>query len=385
MSWFARLVLMVLLVAAATGSWHFYNDGWLQFGGGDKSAEKPAPEVPATEAHPNAPVTAHSADAAADEARAPAFDIVRVGDSGDMIIAGVAPAGWTVRVMAQGRIIGETAAGADGSWMVMPEAPLRAGDHSLSLMAEAPDAVRSLWGRERVAVSLAPDGAPAVVALSQDNEPTRLLQAGPMPDRARSDANASGPSVAFSAVDYEDEGQTGRLYISGAAQPGARVALYLDNRFIGSAKADAEGAWEFGLTDIIEAGTQALRADHIDMNSGKVLSRAEVQFNPRGLAVASAEGGETRTAMTDIAGERRLRNQLPEGERSASASSDQIATGGRLAQGQAVIVRRGDTLWHIAEAHYGSGMRYTKIFRGNRDQIRNPHLIYPGQQFDLPN
>jgi len=29
-------------------------------------------------------------------------------------------------------------------------------------------------------------------------------------------------------------------------------------------------------------------------------------------------------------------------------------------------------------------VRYTKIFRGNQDQIRNPNRIYPGQRFDLP-
>ncbi|MDH3580432.1 MAG: LysM peptidoglycan-binding domain-containing protein, partial [Hyphomicrobiales bacterium] len=55
-----------------------------------------------------------------------------------------------------------------------------------------------------------------------------------------------------------------------------------------------------------------------------------------------------------------------------------------LQQKRSILVRRGDTLWHIARRRYGRGIRYTAIYRNNRDQIRNPHLIYPGQEFRLP-
>jgi nucleoid-associated protein YgaU len=47
-------------------------------------------------------------------------------------------------------------------------------------------------------------------------------------------------------------------------------------------------------------------------------------------------------------------------------------------------VVRGDNLWNIARAHYGEGWRHTMIFEANKDQIRNPHLIYPGQVFSIP-
>jgi len=42
-------------------------------------------------------------------------------------------------------------------------------------------------------------------------------------------------------------------------------------------------------------------------------------------------------------------------------------------------------LWQIARQLYGSGVRYTLIFRENSEQIRDPDLIYPGQIFKLPN
>lgn len=47
-------------------------------------------------------------------------------------------------------------------------------------------------------------------------------------------------------------------------------------------------------------------------------------------------------------------------------------------------VKKGDTLWGIAKKYYGNGAKYTKIYDANRDQIKNPNLIYPGQVFTIP-
>jgi LysM repeat protein len=48
------------------------------------------------------------------------------------------------------------------------------------------------------------------------------------------------------------------------------------------------------------------------------------------------------------------------------------------------VVRRGDTLWAIAKKYYGSGLQYPKIYNANRDKIKNPNLIYPGQKLVIP-
>ena len=55
----------------------------------------------------------------------------------------------------------------------------------------------------------------------------------------------------------------------------------------------------------------------------------------------------------------------------------------RFAGGK-VIIRRGDTLWAISRRVYGRGIHYRTIYRANRDQIRRPSLIYPGQVFVIP-
>lgn len=47
-------------------------------------------------------------------------------------------------------------------------------------------------------------------------------------------------------------------------------------------------------------------------------------------------------------------------------------------------VKAGDSLWKIAQRIYGNGNQWTKIYEANRDKIKNPDLIYPGQQFVIP-
>lgn len=49
-----------------------------------------------------------------------------------------------------------------------------------------------------------------------------------------------------------------------------------------------------------------------------------------------------------------------------------------------VVVQPGNNLWRIARQVYGRGTRFTVIYAANREQIRDPRLIYPGQVFALP-
>lgn len=47
-------------------------------------------------------------------------------------------------------------------------------------------------------------------------------------------------------------------------------------------------------------------------------------------------------------------------------------------------VKSGDTLWAIAKKYYGNGAQYPKIVDANKDKIKNPSLIYPGQILTIP-
>jgi nucleoid-associated protein YgaU len=48
------------------------------------------------------------------------------------------------------------------------------------------------------------------------------------------------------------------------------------------------------------------------------------------------------------------------------------------------VVKKGDTLWSIAERHYGAGRRYNRIYAANRRRIRSAHWIEPCQRVYLP-
>lgn len=47
-------------------------------------------------------------------------------------------------------------------------------------------------------------------------------------------------------------------------------------------------------------------------------------------------------------------------------------------------VKKGDTLWKIAEKYYGDGNLYKKIFEANRTILKNPDIIQIGQKLHIP-
>jgi LysM repeat protein len=47
-------------------------------------------------------------------------------------------------------------------------------------------------------------------------------------------------------------------------------------------------------------------------------------------------------------------------------------------------VKSGDSLSKIAKDVYDDGSRYMKIFEANKDQLKDPNMIQPGQKLVLP-
>jgi nucleoid-associated protein YgaU len=46
-------------------------------------------------------------------------------------------------------------------------------------------------------------------------------------------------------------------------------------------------------------------------------------------------------------------------------------------------VQKGDSLWKIAQKFYGDGNKWKKIFEDNKEVIKDPDLIYPGQKIRI--
>jgi nucleoid-associated protein YgaU len=51
---------------------------------------------------------------------------------------------------------------------------------------------------------------------------------------------------------------------------------------------------------------------------------------------------------------------------------------------QTHVVQSGDTLSKIAQKYYGDPALYDKIFQANRDVLKDPNKIFPGQKLKIP-
>ena len=49
-----------------------------------------------------------------------------------------------------------------------------------------------------------------------------------------------------------------------------------------------------------------------------------------------------------------------------------------------VTVKAGDSLSKIAKRQYGDMNQWSRISEANRDQIKDPDLIHPGQKLKIP-
>jgi nucleoid-associated protein YgaU len=54
------------------------------------------------------------------------------------------------------------------------------------------------------------------------------------------------------------------------------------------------------------------------------------------------------------------------------------------AESEPYEVREGDTLWSIAELVLGDASLWPALYRANRDRIKDPREVYPGQRLTVP-
>jgi len=285
----------------------------------------------------------------------PSFDIVRINPRGDAVMAGRATPGADVVLRDGDRDLGRARADAQGNWVFLPAQPLAPGARELSILERVPggDDRRS----ESTVVLVVPDeaakaaGTTAMAVLSTPGAAPRMLQGpesgqatptAPVPSTPPSatpnpQARAATPArLGVDAVDYDEHGE---VRFAGTAEAGATLRLYVNNQPIGDATADALGRWTLAPEAPISAGDHTLRLDQVGAG-GRVANRVELPFH-----------------------------------RQAKAAADDT---GR------VVVQPGQSLWQIARQAYGQGTRFTVIYAANKDTIRDPRLIYPGQTFTLP-
>lgn len=61
-----------------------------------------------------------------------------------------------------------------------------------------------------------------------------------------------------------------------------------------------------------------------------------------------------------------------------------VQSGGSSTATKIYVVKSGDSLSKIAKREYGDAGAWKAIFEANKDQIKNPDLIHPGQKLKIP-
>lgn len=204
----------------------------------------------------------------------------------------------------------------------------------------------------------AAEGSTPTATATTDNQPVLPNTAAVAPtviiagrdgvriNRPRSDTPpAVQDAVALDSIAYSDAGEVNLSGRSGG--DGAFVRVYVDNKPVTTSRIAADGTWKTDLPEV-DTGIYTLRIDEVD-DEGTVTSRVETPFKREERdKLAQPQGSDPKPAV------------------------------------QAITVQPGSTLWAIARDRYGEGQMYVRVFEANKDRIRDPNLIYPGQIFDLP-
>ena len=295
----------------------------------------------------------------------PTFDVARIEPTGEAVIAGRAAPGATVELLRDGEVHDRAVADKSGQFVIVPP-KLPPGTYDLTLRSKAPDGTVAT-SQQRVTASLEPRSTERpVVALVTPNKPTVVL----------SQPGAPKPGTGALVVETVEIEPGGKFHVSGQARPGAALRLYLNDSFVTSVTAGADGRFAVTINEGVAPGSYRVRLDEAS-SSGTVRARAEVPFNvPDPTASVWAQ---SKTILPYSAAPRLATagtTVLPDsGSPSSTVVVPKITT---------TTVSRGDSLWRLSQVSYGAGTRYAVIYKANREQIRNPNLIYPGQVFVVP-
>ncbi len=313
---------------------------------------------------------------ATSSASVPAFDVVRIEPSGRTLVAGNAGPNVDIAILLEGQEIATTTTDASGKFVSFLNIEPSDTARVMSLVQKGAGGVAS---EETVIISATPVASASASASASETTTaqdttaedstaegtstetptttetaaipapvtTTVLLKKPDGVTVLQSPNEVGPdvmsSVALDAISYSDAGD---VQLSGRSDQTGFVRVYLDNTPVTTSRIEEDGNWRMELPDV-DTGVYTLRVDEVK-DDGTVVSRVETPFK--------REDQEALAAVT---------------EQATSAA-------------QVITVQPGSSLWAIADERYGNGVMYVRVFEVNRERIRNPDLIYPGQIFALP-
>jgi nucleoid-associated protein YgaU len=327
------------------------------------------------------------------EIRLPSFDLVRVERNGSIVVAGETSPNARVEIVNGALVIGHTVAGPEGDFAIAVDEPLEPGAYQLKLRSTMPEGTVAV--SQKVAVIAIPEteGGQVLVLIEQPGEPSELVtvpeaasskppavaaqvEAGLSPLSAGSSAVAPNGNIKVAIEAVEIEGR--KIFLAGVANPNRRVRAYINDVLLGDTETSPAGRFLIEAERDVPAGEHIIHVEVLGPDGVEVIAGATVPFE--------REFGETVAAVAPTALNAAVLAAAPHDttmENGPAAASEELAP--KLQSvANAVIIRRGDTLWRISRRVYGHGIRYSTIYLANRGQISDPNRIRPGQVFNVP-
>jgi nucleoid-associated protein YgaU len=390
----------------------------------EQAATEAAPAV--TEAAPApteaAPAVTEATPAETPAAVSPSFDVMRLDPDGAAVVAGQVASGAKVSILVDGAEVATAAADDTGKFVAMFDLPAADAGRLMTMVATLSDGTKV---ESDASVALAATTAPAADAATQ--AATTEAQAGTTAVAVteegakvlQTDTNVAAEVATNVTIDTIAYPTPETVQFGGRGTVGNFIRLYLDNAPLGDpATVGADGTWNLTQTGIAPK-IYTLRADEVD-GAGTVISRYETPFKretPEALAAANgtataaaettapaadaaatapaadgtattdtATAATTDTASTDTASTDTTAQATTEAAPAAKAATatETASETATPAASVTVTVQPGFTLWGIAKRQLGQGIMYVQVYEANKDKIKDPDLIYPGQVFTLP-
>ena len=139
-------------------------------------------------------------------------------------------------------------------------------------------------------------------------------------------------------------------------------------------EAKAEAAREAALRQLAEA--RAAEAERKAKEAEEAVKAAEAQ--------ARVAASHAKFEAEAAARKQELEKQLAEEAARIAEERAAAVQAAAEAKKRTYVVKPGDSLSKIAKEVYGDAHQYMKIFEANKDKIKNPNVIQPGMELDIP-
>lgn len=351
-------------------------------------------------------------------------DVVDYNDAGLTTFSGRSAPDSRVRVYVDNRFTGETTAGSDGLWAFTAGREIASGPHTLRtdeispggevterielpFFRESPERIAGLQAQRKEAVEQeAVKPEPATTAAADTTE--KIAVAETEVEAAKPDVQAetkqpaqvqaaTGTMVESKVADGVETVQEAETQVAEKPEmevtqqtSGIKGDAEIVKTEVAPAAAEAESSQQ---TATVGDAAEEVKPEATEQTAVVETAVEPAKSEPARQQVAAVEPvaepakpADVNSATEQTAPTEEMAKPVQE---PASVETAAVVTEAEQAETVTpstgkVVIQPGNNLWQISRVIYGKGRQYTVIYDANKEQIRDPNRIYPGQIFETP-